>query len=321
MTIKPRHIKRQLSHTLDVTNSLWASLASLGRGTQVNTRLKNPSDNKPKKMLMLYDIENCPYCRLVREALTELNLDVIIYPCPKRGTRFRSIAKQLGGKLQFPFLVDPNTDTKLYESIDIICYLKKTYGGESNQHRLPNFLTHHLVKVPTSTAASLLRLGKGTFCSSHNTPSSTTADNNNAQTDAHSITAPETATPETASHENQCTAAKNESLIQLYGFESSPFARLVREQLCVLEIPYIMINVGKTQWKDYLLPAAREKWLPDHQFSGAKRRAMAQTAGEVMVPYLVDPNTNTAMFHSEQICQYLRDTYAEPHSLETEPAV
>ncbi len=35
---------------------------------------------------------------LVREALTELDLDAIIYPCPKGGVRFRQKAQELGGK-------------------------------------------------------------------------------------------------------------------------------------------------------------------------------------------------------------------------------
>lgn len=48
----------------------------------------------------------------VREALTLLDLDVLIYPCPKGGTTFRPRARQLSGKEQFPFLVDPNTGAK-----------------------------------------------------------------------------------------------------------------------------------------------------------------------------------------------------------------
>ena len=42
--------------------------------------------------------------RLVREALTELDLDAMIYPCPKGGKRFRPLATDLGGKTRFPLL-------------------------------------------------------------------------------------------------------------------------------------------------------------------------------------------------------------------------
>ena len=60
--------------------------------------------------------------------ITLLNLDVEIYPCPKGGLKYRSIVKEIGGKLQFPFLIDENTGDKLYESQDIIHHLFKYYG-------------------------------------------------------------------------------------------------------------------------------------------------------------------------------------------------
>lgn len=45
----------------------------------------------------------------VREAMSTLDLDVEVYPCPKDGTTWRPKAIELGGKKQFPYLVDPNT--------------------------------------------------------------------------------------------------------------------------------------------------------------------------------------------------------------------
>jgi len=90
---------------------------------------------QPVEPLQLYDIEACPYCRLVREALTELDIDVLILPCPKNGTRYREQAQALAGKQQFPLLVDPNTGTSLYESADIIDYLGKTYDGRTRSTR------------------------------------------------------------------------------------------------------------------------------------------------------------------------------------------
>lgn len=38
-----------------------------------------------------------------------LDLDVDVFPCPKGGTVWRPKAVELGGKAQFPFLVDPNS--------------------------------------------------------------------------------------------------------------------------------------------------------------------------------------------------------------------
>src|SRR5690625_5279281 len=103
---------------LDFSSSMLATLGSLGRGTMAMNR-----QQQPEKPLALYDMEGCPYCRLVREALTELDLDVVIYPCPKGGNRFRPKVQELGGRQQFPFLVDPNTGVEMFESADIIAYL------------------------------------------------------------------------------------------------------------------------------------------------------------------------------------------------------
>ena len=112
-----------MRQTLGVATSGLATLTRFGRGI-----FAKPVATKPELLLELYEFESCPYCRLVREVLTELDLDAMIYPCPKGGQRFRPRAVQLGGKAQFPFLVDRNTGERLYESADIIAYLTKTYG-------------------------------------------------------------------------------------------------------------------------------------------------------------------------------------------------
>jgi glutathione S-transferase len=108
---------------LNVTTSYAASAARFGLGQRVTVLGK-----RPEKPLELYEFENCPFCRKVRETLSLLDLDAFIHPCPKGGTRFRPRAVELGGKQQFPYLVDPNTGQRMYESNDIIRYLFETYG-------------------------------------------------------------------------------------------------------------------------------------------------------------------------------------------------
>jgi glutathione S-transferase len=112
-----------MNRALDVATSLAASIARFGGGLQVGNLGK-----RPKKRLELYEFEACPYCRKVREALSALDLEATIYPCPKGGPRFRPEATARGGKAQFPFLVDPNTKRELYESDDIVTYLFDEYG-------------------------------------------------------------------------------------------------------------------------------------------------------------------------------------------------
>lgn len=76
--------------------------------------------------------------------------------------------------------------------------------------------------------------------------------------------------------------------LELWGYEASPFCRLVREALCELELPYLLHNVAK---------------------GSPSRRAFIERSGRMRVPYLVDPNTGISMFESADICRYLFETY------------
>jgi glutathione S-transferase len=113
-----------MNRILDVATSLAASGARLFAGMRVEAL-----GPRPKRPLELYEFEACPYCRKVREALTALDLEADVRPCPKGGDRFRPVVRERGGKEQFPFLVDPNTGEEMYESGDIVRYLFATYGA------------------------------------------------------------------------------------------------------------------------------------------------------------------------------------------------
>jgi len=80
-----------------------------------------------------------------------------------------------------------------------------------------------------------------------------------------------------------------EKPLELWSFEASPFCRIVRERLCVLELPYVLHNVGR---------------------GSAQRAAFVERSGKMQVPYLVDPNTGTSLFESADIVAYLDRTYA-----------
>jgi glutathione S-transferase len=112
---------------------------------------------RPAEPLLLYEFESCPYCRKVREALTALDLDADVRPCPKGGRRYRPELIARGGKAQFPYLVDPNTGEEMYESDAIVRYLFNEYGVGPP----PAIL---LVPLPvlSGSLASLLRFGRGT---------------------------------------------------------------------------------------------------------------------------------------------------------------
>jgi glutathione S-transferase len=136
--------------------SLFTStLASSLRGWQGIQAV--PKKEKPLATLIVYDIENCPYCRLVREVFTELDLDVEVRPCPKQGATFREELLQRAGKAQFPYLVDPNTGAEMYESMDIIAYLYQTYGAGA----VPLRWRLGTLQKLSSSLASAARLGQG----------------------------------------------------------------------------------------------------------------------------------------------------------------
>ena len=137
---------------LDVTTSLFATLARLGGGLRVEAL-----GDRPQKPLELYEFEGCPYCRKVREVLTALDLEAMVYPCPKGGSRFREIVRERGGKAQFPYLVDPNTGQAMYESGDIVRYLFTEYGTGS----VPLLYSIGPLFDATSALASAWRLGAG----------------------------------------------------------------------------------------------------------------------------------------------------------------
>jgi glutathione S-transferase len=141
-----------MNRTLDVALSNLVGVARLGHGWSVAH-----TGPRPEKLLELYEFEACPFCRKVREMLCVLDLDVMVYPCPRNGTRFRPRAKDLGGRAMFPYLVDPNTGTALYESDDINRHLAKTYGDGT----VPLALSLGPLTTLSSMIGSAFRVGHG----------------------------------------------------------------------------------------------------------------------------------------------------------------
>lgn len=251
-----------MSHTLNVLQSLASSVLQQGRGVSTRGHVREPAEP-----LELYDMEGCPFCRLVREALTDLDLDALIFPCPKDGDRYRPLVERLGGKQQFPYLMDPNTGAALYESADIIEYLYQEYGGRP----APKRWLIRSIRTAASVTASLPRARRGIYSDASAVP---------------------------------------EKPLELYSFEASPFARLVRERLTELQIPYLLRQSGRDQLHDWLLPPLRKQLVPDYTPSQRNRVDLMDRAGNIAVPYLIDPNTGKEMFESAAILDYLEQTYA-----------
>jgi glutathione S-transferase len=206
-----------------------------------------PLGKRPEQPLRLYEFEGCPFCRKVREALSMLDLEVDVFPCPKGGARFRSEVVRMGGKAQFPYLVDPNTGKAMYESDEIVRYLFAEYGDG----RVPWVLNLGVLTTASAALASAFRPGLGISYRKARAP---------------------------------------ERPLELWSFEASPFCRIAREALCSLELPYRLHNVAK---------------------GSPSREAFVARSGRMMVPFLVDPNTQVELFESADIVAYLERTYAE----------
>ena len=142
-----------IARALDVTTSLLVTVGRLGAGHDVV-----PLGPRPEKPLVLYEFEGCPYCRKVREALTALDLEVDVRPCPKGGHRFRDEVIRRGGKAQFPYLVDENAGVELYESDDIVHHLFASYGAGP----VPWLLRTGPLGDLNSSLSGLWRAGRGT---------------------------------------------------------------------------------------------------------------------------------------------------------------
>ncbi len=102
----------------------------------------------PGQPLELYNTESSPYCRIVRERLCELEIPYVVRNVAKGGlvdfvtppwrgllglngtatTTNRQRLFDRARRYQIPFLVDPNTDVELFESVEICRYLDRTYA-------------------------------------------------------------------------------------------------------------------------------------------------------------------------------------------------
>ena len=259
-----------VNHQIKVLQALLSGVTEGGRGVS-----GTPFPKQPEKALKLYEFEGSPFCRRVREVLTTLNLDYEVYPCPKGGTKYRKVVKDLGGKRQFPFLVDENTDEKLYESHDIIHYLFKHYG---NTGRTPSKYSHYPRLPVVAFAGTLVNGVRGVFI-----------------------------------NKKIIDRKAPEQLLQLWGFEASPYTRVVRGVLTELELPFKFNNVPKERWQDQgpaILRLKPGQYIP---LAGGKRESvvkiMNRDALDIQVPYLVDPNTGSKLFESKKIVEYLQHQY------------
>lgn len=183
-------------------SSLLASAVRLGSGTVA--RSIGP---RPRETLILYELEWCPFSRLVREALSELDLDALIKPCPPGEREHHAELEQLGRR-KFPFLVDRSAGVQSGESAQIIEHLYASYGDGSP---VPLRFRGDLARW-TSQLATRLRGGKLDYAAA-------------------------------AAYERP--ARRPELTLELWNYEGSPYCRMVREQLGKLGLAHVSRNLAR----------------------------------------------------------------------------
>jgi anaphase-promoting complex subunit 7 len=247
LTTREEDAKAQALTMLRDIGNFVAGVLRIGRGVQVSPAATNAP--RPEKPLVLYSYEGNQFCRLVREVLTELDLQYELRSAGKGSPRREELAEITGGSTQCPFLQDPNTNIAMAESADIISYLYKTYA----RYTPPNELLHWASDVILPLARPLFK----------------------------------TLTPIQAGFKGEDTAAYDKAIadakgriketiesnpVVMYTYKWSPFSVEAKALLDNLNIPYKEISLGK-------------EWIPGLLESPETRAALLEMTGQSSLPH------------------------------------
>ncbi|XP_039688391.1 uncharacterized protein [Medicago truncatula] len=235
----------QRNFALELATSSLASTSRFawGRKSVIESASSEKIASEPPISLQLFEFEACPFCRRVREAMTELDLSVEVSRRFITYTTFNIYCS-----FEFPFLIDQNSGVSMYESSDIVKYLFERYG----EGRSPSLGLLEST-IFTGWMPTIIRAGRGMTLWERSR-----------------VEPPPTK-------------------LELFSYENNPDARIVREALCELELPYILQNVGE----------------------GSRRmKLLFDASGSKEVPYFVDHNTGFQSGDYKMILPYLFETYS-----------
>jgi glutathione S-transferase len=202
----------------------------------------------PNEPIILYEFEACPFCRKVREACSMLSLSVTFRPTPSNGPRFRPEIKTKYGA-KASFPFMKDPNTGV-EMFESDDIISYLFKVYGNG-QVPWTLKQGSPIVPLTAGlgVSLARMGAGGSYRDSNPP----------------------ANP-----------------LVLWAYEGSPFCKVVRENLCALEIPHTVMFSPRGSYN---------------------RQRLWEKAGRFQVPWLEDPNTGVNLFESEAINEYIEKQY------------
>lgn len=196
-----------LGQIIDFATLVFAYLMRIASGAYIATNITKCQ--RPEQMLVLYDLEQDIDSREVRETLCTLDLDVLVKPCPRGGSRFTNERKKLAkNDTSLPLLYDPNSNKVISNAKAINAYLWNTYGKKATPNLGFRLALSDLVGPVSGHITSMLRP-----CDSHG-------------------------------RKAKASKIPKEPLF-LWGNEGSPFVARVREALSSLEIAYIYKTTPK----------------------------------------------------------------------------
>lgn len=177
----------------------WSSLATVARAGRGSRVRHGGARRQPAQPLELYEFEACPYCRKVREVMSELDLEYVCHPVARGSAHRDETPTGGGGRKSYPHLIDPNTGVSMPESEEIIDYLHATYGAGRSE------IDRTLAPINTAScfvASALRPRGR-------------------------------------AVRPTLARRAQPPERLVLYQFEACPFCRKVREKLQELNLEYV----------------------------------------------------------------------------------
>lgn len=245
-------VKKQIISAILLVSENFPALLRLNRGYEVAGCALLPRTPRPSQPLVLYSYEGNQFCRLVREVLNELDIPYKLCSAGKGSTRRVELSNMTGGSTICPYLIDPNTETKMAESKDIIKYLYKTYATYTPPNELLSWVSEWIVPSLKPIFKGLAPLQAGSM----------TETKEDYVGDISMMT---------SQVENEISANQ----IVIYTYSLSPFCT---EAIAVLE------NIG-VEFKEISLGL---EWLPFLiSTDGAKKRAaLGEMTGQTSLPHI-----------------------------------
>lgn len=87
-------------------------------------------------MLNLYYKETCPFCQRVLQMAENLGVEFNLKDIESDDAIAAELIEK-GGKRQVPYLVDTDKDVAMYESSDIIDYIRENYANTASTENKP----------------------------------------------------------------------------------------------------------------------------------------------------------------------------------------